>query len=543
MHSSVNKTKGSAGLPYKWVVAFTVVFGIFMSILDSTIVNIAIPRLQDAFGANLTSVQWVLTGYTLALGITTPLTAYLADRLGTKRLYVSALTIFTLCSALCGLAWNLPALIFFRILQAAGGAFLAPISITLLYSEFPPEERGMAMGVLGIPILVAPALGPTLGGYLITYAGWQLIFYINVPIGIVAIILAMLRLRELPHEAHARFDAPGFLLSAIGLGSILYAFTDVSTDGWGSSKVMGFLGGGVIALCLFVFVELVTINQGKQPLLNLRLFANRAFTPSLIANVFVTFILFGGLFLLPLYLQILRGLSPFQSGLFLLPQALTSMVVVVIGGRLTDKLGTKPVVLPGLLFLVFPLWGLLNLTPTTPYSWFQFLLILRGGEIGLVAQPLMRAALVTIPPRQLSQASSLMTVMRFIAGALITAILGTLVQTQQQVHYVHLAERVTPGTPTGQLISIIQASLQARGMNAIAAHNAAILEIIRFVQHQAYALALQDGYRLTFWLIMPAVLAVLFVQSRRVTSRKRKETTGEPAVEGTRDEALALLDV
>ena len=170
MQSSVSTTKSSTGLPYKWIVAFTVVFGIFMTILDSTIVNIAIPHLQAAFGVSLNAVQWVLTGYTLAQGVATPLTAYLADRLGTKRLYLLALTIFTLSSALCGLAWGLPALIFFRVLQAAGGAFMGPISITLLYSEFPPEERGMAMGVLGIPILVAPALGPTLGGYLITYA-------------------------------------------------------------------------------------------------------------------------------------------------------------------------------------------------------------------------------------------------------------------------------------------------------------------------------------------------------------------------------------
>ncbi len=168
MQSSVNKTKSSTGLPYKWIVAFTVVFGIFMSILDSTIVNIAIPHLQDAFGVSLNAVQWVLTAYTLAQGVATPLTAYLAARLGTKRLYLLALIAFTLSSALCGLAWNLPALIFFRILQAAGGAFLAPISITLLYSEFPPEERGMAMGALGVPILVAPALGPTLGGPVLT---------------------------------------------------------------------------------------------------------------------------------------------------------------------------------------------------------------------------------------------------------------------------------------------------------------------------------------------------------------------------------------
>jgi len=536
MQASVNTTRSGVGPSYKWIVAFTVVFGIFMSILDSTIVNIAIPRLQNAFGANLDSVQWVLSGYTLALGIATPLTGYLADRFGTKRLYLYALVIFTVCSALCGLAWNLPMLIFFRVLQAMGGAFLFPISITLLYTEFPPQERGMAMGVLGVPILIAPALGPTLGGYLITYASWQLIFYINVPIGMVGFIMAAVFLRELPHEGHPRFDGWGFLLSAIGLGSVLYAFANVSKDGWGSSTVEGFLGVGFIALCLFVILELSIIKREGQPLLDLRFFADSSFTPNVIANVFVTGILFGGILLLPLYLQILRGLSPYQAGLFLLPQALCSMVVVVVGGRLVDKIGTKWVVLPGLVFLVLPLWGLLNATPNTPYGWFQFLLILRGGEIGLVAQPLMRAALVNVPPRRLSQASSLLTVVRFVAGSLITAILGSTVQAQEQMHYAHLAEQVTPGTPKAQLLLGLQARLQAHGMDAVSASHTAIVEVVHLVQRQAYSLALQDGYRFTFWLIIPAILAVLFVRAPRVT--RTRETRDESTAEGGLEEVL-----
>ena len=541
MQSSVNTTKSSTGLPYKWIVAFTVIFGIFMSILDSTIVNIAIPHLQSAFGVSLNAVQWVLTAYTLAQGVATPLTAYLAARMGTKRLYLFALTTFTLFSALCGLAWSLPALIFFRVLQAAGGAFLGPISITLLYSEFPPEERGMAMGVLGIPILVAPALGPTLGGYLITYAGWQLIFYINVPIGIVAIFLATRFLREIQPGGQARLDWLGFLLSALGLASILYAFSDAGTDGWGSTTVLTFLIGGVLLLCLFVYVELDTISQGRQPLLNLSLFTDRAFTPSVIASVFVTFILFGGLFLLPLYLQILRGLSAFQAGLFLLPQALASMVVVLVGGRLTDKFGTRPIVIPGLLFMAIPLWGLMNLNQTTPYGWFQILLILRGGEIGLVFQPLMRAALVTIPKKQLSQASSMITVIRFIAGSLIVAVLGTVVQTQQQVHYSHLAEQVVPGSSMGQLISFIQTQLQAQGMGLFTAQQTAILRVIQLVQQQAYALALEDGYRLLFLMLIPAILAVLCIKAPRMS--RKKETKGEPVAKETQEEAFAAMEM
>jgi DHA2 family multidrug resistance protein len=243
--------------------------------------------------------------------------------------------------------------------------------------------------------------------------------------------------------------------------------------------------------------------------------------------------------LIPLYLQILRGLSAFQSGMVMLPQALASMVVVVVGGRLVDKFGTRAIVVPGILILVLPLWGLMNLTPDTPYGWFQVLLILRGGEIGLVMQPLMRAALVRIPPGQLPQASSLMTVTRFVGGSLITAILSSLVQTQQKVHYVHMAERVIPGTPTGQLISMIQTYFQAHGMSLVAAKQAAMLEVVRLIQQQAYALALQDGYRLTFWMVIPAIIAVLFIPAQQMI--RKKETKGEPMAEVTHEEVLHAM--
>src|SRR5450432_3040909 len=206
----------SGRLDYKWVVAAVVILGVFMSILDQTIVNIAIPRLQTAFGADIHSVQWVLTGYILTLGIITPTSAYFSERFGIKRYYIASLAAFTIGSALCGVAWSLPVLIFFRVLQGAGGAALFPLSLTLLFREFPPQERGTAMGFFGIPTLLAPALGPTLGGYLVTYADWQSIFFINVPIGIVAIILATVFLHDAAPGPRTRFDFLGFFFVALG---------------------------------------------------------------------------------------------------------------------------------------------------------------------------------------------------------------------------------------------------------------------------------------------------------------------------------------
>src|SRR5947207_9961762 len=238
MQVSAQPVRSSRGLQYKWIVATVVILGVFMSILDQTIVNIAIPRLQTAFGADIHSVQWVLTAYILTQGVMTPTAAFFADTLGTKRFYIISLAAFTFGSALCGLAWSLPALIFFRILQGAGGAALFPLSITMLFREFPPEQRGVASGFFGIPALLAPALGPTLGGYLVTYAGWQAIFYVNLPVGIIAIILVSAFIRETRLETGQRFDFPGFFFAALGLATLLYALSDASTDGWGSTKVV-----------------------------------------------------------------------------------------------------------------------------------------------------------------------------------------------------------------------------------------------------------------------------------------------------------------
>src|SRR5215471_14520133 len=219
MQTTSSVKQRSGGLSYKWVLAMVVILGVFMSILDQTIVNIAIPRLQSAFGADVHSVQWVLTAYILAQGVATPTAAYFADRFGIKRFYIISLAAFTLGSALCGLSWSLPILITFRVLQGLGGAALFPLSITLLFREFPPQERGTAMGFFGVPALLAPAIGPTLGGYLVTFVGWQAIFFINVPVGIIAIILSTLLIREIRPEGRTRFDVIGFIFVSIGLVS------------------------------------------------------------------------------------------------------------------------------------------------------------------------------------------------------------------------------------------------------------------------------------------------------------------------------------
>lgn len=546
MHMPVAAPRRRGGLPYKWIVASVVIFGFFMTILDATIVNIAIPRLQNVFGADLTSVQWVLTAYTLVQGVATPLTAFLSQRLGQKRLYLMALAGFTMGSILCGLSISLPMLIFFRVVQGAMGAFMSPLAITLLYSEFPVEERGTAMGALGIPILLAPALGPTLGGYIVTFLGWQLIFFINLPIGILGIILGFFFLRERRPPTRTAFDIPGFLCAAIGLTSLLYGLSDASTDGWSSAKVVGFLLLGVLMLVAFVVVEVTTTNRGRQPLLDLRVFASGPFTTSTIASIFVTFALYGGLFIVPIYLQNLRGLSAFQAGLLLLPQAFASMISSVLAGRLVDRLGVRAVIIPGLVILSIALWLFTRLGPDTPYGTIQLWLIVRSLALGFCFQPLSVSALSEFGPRGLAQASSVSTTVRFVMSSFAVAVMATLVQSQTAIHYAHLAEMITPSSPLGQLVPQVQVLFMQTGASASAAYAAAIQSISGIIQQRATILAMQDAFWLSLGLNCIAIVAAFFVRFRKpqtISAQERAAGGTLPETPETPGREEAMLPV
>ena len=503
-------------LDYKWIVAFVTVFGAFMSILDQTIINIAIPRLQTAFNGNLNTVQWVITAYTLTQGVVTPVTAFFANRIGIKRFYLLSLAIFTLGSALCGLSWNLQVLIAFRVLQGIGGAFLFPLSITLLYGVFPPNQRGLASGIFGIAALLAPAVGPTLGGYLVTYADWPYIFFINVPLGIIAIVLSLFLLRKSPSETHVGFDIPGFILAAAGLASVLYALSQASVDGWTSPIVLGLLFAGLVVLALFVLVELAITRRGGQPLVQITLFTNTPFLVSNITNALVTFAFFGGLFIFPIYLQNLRGLNAFQAGLLLLPQAFASIVTGLIGGRFVDRFGARVVMLPGLFLLALATWQCAYITLDTPFLWLQGLFVLRGLALGLIIQPLTVSALSEIPPTQFAQASSLNTVVRFVATSLGVAVLATLVQTHVQSHAHDLANQVQSASQHGQLLPRLFTLFQVHPQDLPHNHAAAVQYITHLVVTHAYMYALQDAFWLCLFIVIASFISACFIHYKRV---------------------------
>src|SRR5579864_2032054 len=299
---------------YKWWVLVTAIFGAFVSILDATVVNTALPHIQLAFGTDLHTASYVVTGYLLAQGVVISASGFLANRFGIKRVYLLSLALFTCFSALCGLAWNIESLIFFRVLQGAGGAALFPLSFSLVFGAFPEEQRGLANGIFGIPVLVAPALGPVIGGYLAQYVDWRWIFYLNLPIGILGILIGWRMLHESLLQRTWPFDLRGFLLIASGLGLVLFGLSNLAYDGWGA--LLTVTGPSILALLLlaaYIPIELRT----AQPLLDLRLFKRRTYLVGSLITWVAFASLFGSTFLLPQYLQVLRGLSSFQAGLLL----------------------------------------------------------------------------------------------------------------------------------------------------------------------------------------------------------------------------------
>ncbi len=423
-----NLFAGDAGNPtYKWKVLLAVLFGLFMVLLDTTVVNVALKALQGKFNVSTNEAQWVISLYTLALGIATPLSGFLGERFGVKKVYIAALATFVIGSVLCGLAIgytdNLLLLVIARVIQGAGGGIALPLGTAMLFGAFPPSERGVALGIFGISLVFAPASGPLLGGWLVDHDLLNWIFFVNVPIGAVGIAIASAFLINRKSERKLKADFLGILFSTIGFGSVLYAASIAGGQGagWTDPGVLTAFGVGVVALVIFTIVEL----RVEEPLLDLRLFEIRSFTVANIVGWVGIIALFGAEFLLPLYLQIIRGKSAFDTGLFLLPLALASGFTTPIAGRIADKIGPRVPLVLGFALIAFNTWQLRDISATTDLGWITFLLIVRGVAFGLVIQNSLVAALNDVPVRKTARASSLVNATRQTIQSIGVALLAT----------------------------------------------------------------------------------------------------------------------
>ncbi|HEY0583358.1 MAG TPA: DHA2 family efflux MFS transporter permease subunit, partial [Chloroflexota bacterium] len=410
------------GLDYQWQVLLCAVVGTFMVMLDQTVVNIALPKITTVFGVGVHETQLVITSYMLALAIIMPATGYLSDTFGTKRLYLITMALFTGGSLLCGLAWNNTSLVAFRVIQGLGGGMMSPLGMTMLFQVVPPQRRNTIMGFFGLPLMLAPVLGPTLGGYLVEYIDWRVIFTLNVPIGMIGLFLGWTLLRETAHVPGLKFDLRGFLLSAIGFSAMLLGLSDAATDGWTSPPVLTRFAIGIVALVAWVWVELTD----EHPLLDLRLFRIPIFTFSALVSFVLTVGMFGGMLVLPLFLQNLRGLGAAESGLILMTQVLPMTIAMPVVGRLVDKVGARPMILLGLPLLALTTWQMSALDLTTSDTTIKLWLAARGAAMGLVMMPSMTAGLNAVPLPQMSRASAMSNVMRQVFGAFGTAIVVTI---------------------------------------------------------------------------------------------------------------------
>ncbi len=408
-----------------------VIMGLIMSVLDTTIVNVALHDLSLDLHSSLNAIQWVITGYLLSLAAVIPVTGWAVKRFSARRLYLIALVVFTAGSALCALASSSGELIAFRVLQGVGGGMLTPIGQMVLVKAAGPRNLPKVMSFIGVPVVLAPVFGPTLGGLLLQGVGWQWIFLVNVPVGAVALMLA---LRLLPHDVagaeHAgRLDLTGLLLAAVGVVGITYGLSESATAGslTASSVVVPVLTG-IVLLALFV----VHARRTEHPLLDLRLFSNAAFRAASIVTFCLGAALFGAMILMPLYFQTVRGEDAINTGLLLIPQGLGSGLGMFLSGRATERLGAGRTSLIGGLILVAATIPFVAIDATTPFAMIGSAMAVRGIGIGLAIMPAMTAAFSVLKREQVDDASPQLTVLQRIGGSLGTAIIAVVLQRHVQ---------------------------------------------------------------------------------------------------------------
>jgi EmrB/QacA subfamily drug resistance transporter len=441
-----------ANIPYKWLVAAVFVCGLFMDLLDTTIVNVALPTLGREFNAPATTFEWVVTGYLLSLAVWIPASGWFGDRFGTKKVFMFALATFTLGSALCGLSTSMGMLIAFRVLQGVGGGMMTPVGTAMLFRAFPANERAQASAVLVLPVAIAPAVGPVLGGLLVDQLSWRWIFYVNVPIGIFAFILSAIVLKEHTEPNAGRFDVAGFVLSGTSLPLILYALAEAPERGWVSPRVLSTGILGALLLIALIIVE----TRIQQPMLALRLFRDRMFRNASIVNFASTCGFIGLLFLLPLFLQgrTLMNLSATQSGLTTFPQAIGLIAMSRLVSRLYNTVGPRRLMLVGTAGAVVMTAFFLRIDAGTSQWWIRLIMFCRGMAFAFALIPLQAATFSNISREDSGRASSLFNVNRQVASSVGVAVLATVLtdRTISRTSAVIANARAAGSSPTAQAI-------------------------------------------------------------------------------------------
>jgi len=414
----------------KGPIMFIMILGAFLATLNQTVMSVATPELMVEFKISAATAQWLTTGYMLVNGVLIPITAYLMLRFSTRQLFQASMFIFLAGTIVSALASGFPLLLTGRMIQAAGAGIIMPLLTNVILTLFPPEKRGSAMGMVGLAIIFAPAIGPTIAGYIIENYKWETMFYGMIPFACLVIVLGFIYLRNVSEPLKTKLDILSVVLSTIGFGALLYGFSRAGSLGWSDLEVVSTIGVGVLALALFSWKQFKTQN----PLLDLRAFKYNMFSLTTIINIAVTMVMYADMMLLPLYLQNVRGYTAIESGLLLLPGALIMGFLMPVTGKLFDRFGAKWLAVIGMIITIATTMGFTNLTDSTSYMY--LVLMSTGRRIGmaLMMMPLQTAGLNQLPQQLNAHGTAISNTIRQVAGAVGTSLLVTVMSDRTKTH-------------------------------------------------------------------------------------------------------------
>ncbi|HCY1734691.1 TPA: DHA2 family efflux MFS transporter permease subunit [Staphylococcus aureus] len=479
-------------------------FGMFIAILNQTLLNVALPKINTEFNISASTGQWLMTGFMLVNGILIPITAYLFNKYSYRKLFLVTLVLFTIGSLICAISMNFPIMMVGRVLQAIGAGVLMPLGSIVIITIYPPEKRGAAMGTMGIAMILAPAIGPTLSGYIVQNYHWNVMFYGMFIIGILAILVGFVWFKLYQYTTNPKADIPGIIFSTIGFGALLYGFSEAGNKGWGSVEIETMFAIGIIFIILFVIREL----RMKAPMLNLEVLKFPTFTLTTVINMVVMLSLYGGMILLPIYLQNLRGFSALDSGLLLLPGSLIMGLLGPFAGKLLDTIGLKPLAIFGIAVMTYATWELTKLNMDTPYMTIMGIYVLRSFGMAFIMMPMVTAAINALPGRLASHGNAFLNTMRQLAGSIGTAILVTVMTTQTTQHLSAFGEELDKTNP------VVQDHMRELA-SQYGGQEGAMKVLLQFVNKLATVEGINDAFIVATIFSIIALILCLFLQSNK----------------------------
>lgn len=491
-------------------------FGMFIAILNQTLLNVALPKINTEFNISASTGQWLMTGFMLVNGILIPISAFLFNKYSYRKLFIIGLALFTLGSLVCAISFNFPIMMSGRVLQAIGAGILMPLGSNVIVTIFPPEKRGVAMGTMGIAMILAPAIGPTLSGYIVQNYHWNVMFYGMFFIGIIAIVIGLFWFKLYQSTTNPKADIPGIIYSTIGFGSLLYGFSEAGNKGWGSTEIVTMFIVGTVFIIFFIIREL----RMKAPMLNLEVLKYPTYTLTTIINMIVMMSLYGGMILLPLYLQNLRGFSALDSGLLLLPGALVMGALGPVAGKLLDTIGIKPLAIFGIGIMTYATWELSKLNMDTTYLHIMWIYIVRSFGMAFVMMPIITAGMNALPPRLISHGNAFVNTMRQLAGSIGTAILVTVMTTQQTNHLSAFGEELDKTNP------VIQDHMRELAQQ-YGGESAAMKLLLEHVNKLASVEGVNDAFIVATIISAIALILSLFLQGKKKAQLSAEKANAE----------------